>query len=137
MEDLVTFGEVLVEGRTLPPPERRYVIEHIEDRTIRSPEYLSLYRTAATTLDRLAGQRFATLDISARIELVSRHRLSSPGGPGDDSAVVPADMQALRMRVVPDLTRGYYGSPAGWAAVGYESFPGRCGHLTRYTGPGG
>jgi hypothetical protein len=39
----------------------------------------------------------------------------------------------VRTRVIPDLIEGYWGSPAGWAAVGYEAFPGRCGDLTRYT----
>ena len=36
-------------------------------------------------------------------------------------------MRIVRTRAVPDLIGGYYGSPAGWAVVGYQSFPGRCG----------
>jgi len=41
-------------------------------------------------------------------------------------------MRAIRTRAVPDLIGGYYGSPAGWAVVGYTTFPGRCEDLTRY-----
>ena len=132
MEDLVAFGEVLVEGRTLAQAERRYLIEHIEDRATRSPDYLTLYRTAASTLDRVAGRRFASLEVRERIDLITRHRLGAVQGPGEK---LPDEMRALRMRAVPDLIRGYYGSPAGWAAVGYDTFPGRCGDLTRYTRP--
>jgi len=41
----------------------------------------------------------------------------------------------VREKAVPDLINGYWRSPAGWAAVGYGVFPGRCGDLTRYTRP--
>src|SRR2546422_1875618 len=30
---------------------------------------------------------------------------------------------------LPIFLAGYYGSPAGWAVVGYATFPGRCGDL--------
>jgi hypothetical protein len=132
IENLVAFGEVLVEGRSLEPNERRYLVEHIEDRASRSPDYLWLYRTAASTLNRLAGLRFTTLEVGERIDLIARHRLAAVMEPGEE---LPDEMRALRMRAVPDLVRGYYGSPAGWAVVGYQAFPGRCGDLTRYTRP--
>jgi hypothetical protein len=133
MEDLVAFAEVLVEGRTLTSAERGYLLEHIEDRTRRRPEYLTLYRTAVSTLDRLAGRRVASLNIRKRIELVARYRLAaSEVWPGENLGPFPEQMRTLRTRAVPDLIGGYYGSPAGWAAVGYETFPGRCGDLTRY-----
>ena len=48
----------------------------------------------------------------------------------------PDDASLVRTRVVPNLIAGYYASPAGWAVVGYDVFPGRCGDLARYTGPG-
>jgi hypothetical protein len=133
METLVAFGEVLVEGRTLAPTERQHLVEHIEGRTSRSSDYLSLYRETASTLDRLAGQRFASLEVRERIELITRHRLVDPVGAKEDLGALSVEMRALRMRAAPDLIRGYYGSPAGWAVVGYDSFPGRCGDLTRYT----
>ncbi len=55
--------------------------------------------------------------------------------PGEDLGRFPDEMRSLRTRAVPDLIGGYYASPAGWAAVGYDTFPGRCGELTRYTRP--
>lgn len=132
IEDLVAFGEALVEGRALAPAERRHLVDHIEDRTAQNLEFLSLYREAGRILERLAGRRFATLEIRERIELIADHQLAV--GPGRGEPLTDA-MRAFRMRVVPDLVRGYYSSPAGWAAVGYDSFPGRCGDLMRYTRP--
>jgi hypothetical protein len=136
LEDLVAFGEALVDGRTLAPRERRYLAEHLEYRTTRSPEYLSLYRTTAGTLEHLAGRRFAHLEMNERMELIARHHLAASGvRPGEDLGQFPDEMRSLRTRAVPDLIGGYYASPAGWAAVGYDTFPGRCGELTRYTRP--
>jgi hypothetical protein len=134
MESLAAFGEVLVEGRALPPAERRYLLEHIEDRT-RSPEYLSLYRGAASTLDRLAGRRFASLEVHERIDLIARYRLAAPVRPGENLGPFADEIRTLQIRTTRDLIRGYYASPAGWAVVSYDSFPGRCGDLTRYTRP--
>jgi hypothetical protein len=138
LEDLVAFAEVLVEGRTLEPAEREHVIEDIEDRIRRSPEHLSLYRTTARTLERLAGRRVASLEIRERIELVGRHRLGDQRvSPEEDLGPLAEEVRALRRRAVKDLIEGYYRSPAGWAVVGYRTFPGRCGDLTRYTRPEG
>jgi hypothetical protein len=135
VEDLLAFGETLVKGSTLSHAERQYLVEHIEDRAKRSPEYLSLYRTAVNTLNRLTGRRVSTLDIGERRQLVERHRLGvSLIRPGEDLGVLPEEMRALRKRVTPDLIAGYYGSASGWAVVGYSTFPGRCGALTRYVG---
>jgi hypothetical protein len=135
MESLVAFGEVLVEGRTLGTDERRYLAEHIEDRTRESPNYLSFYRIAAGTLDRLAGRRFSSLEIRERISLIDRHRLAAGRGAGEDRGPLSSEMRTIRLRAAPDLIRGYYTSPAGWGVVGYDSFPGRCGDLARYTRP--
>jgi hypothetical protein len=133
-EDIVAFGEVLVEGGTLSPTERCHLVEYVQGRAVQSPEYLALYRTTVSTLQRLAGQRFALLPVPERLEVISRYgldplRLSLGANPDP----FPTDMRALRRQVVPDLISGYYGSPAGWAVVDYHIFPGRCGDLTRYT----
>jgi hypothetical protein len=134
LEALIAFGEALVEGRTLSLAERRPLVEHIEDRTRHRPGALSLYRTAVSTLDRLAGRRLASLEVGERIQLIARHHLvRGPGSREEELGPLPAEIYSLRLRVVPDLIRGYYGSPAGWAVVGYQTFPGRCGDLTRYT----
>lgn len=134
-EALVALAELLVEGRPLPPAGRRHLTVFIADRTTRSSRYLALYRATVSTLDRLAGRPFAGLDVLERSELIARHRLAAwhdsftPEAAGAASAA----LEAIRRQAVPDLIRGYYGSPAGWGVVGYESFPGQCGELTRYT----
>jgi hypothetical protein len=138
VKDLVAFGESLVEGRPLTLEERGSLAEHLEYRTRSSPEYLSLYRGTAATLERLAGHRFAELEVQERIELIGRYRLAtSRGRAGEDPNPLTVETRAALTRAVKDLIGGYYGSPAGWAAVGYDVFPGRCGELTRYTRPEG
>ena len=133
MEDLIAFAEVLVEGRRLTLAERKYLVEHIEERTKRTTGYLALYQLTVSTLRRLVGRRFGSLEISKRIDLVARHRLGTAQvWPGEDLGPFPEGMRAIRTRAVPDLIGGYYGSPAGWAVVGYTTFPGRCEDLTRY-----
>jgi hypothetical protein len=134
MEDLIAFAEIVVEGRPLSSGGRADLVAHVEDRLERRPGSLELYRTTVRLLERLAGRRFSALDVAARVELVTRHRLgvsdvrpSEPLGPFAD------DVRAVRSRVVRDVAGGYYASPSGWAAVGYAAFPGRCGDLTRYT----
>lgn len=136
LEELVAFAEVVLEGRALAPAEREYVVQHIEERTRRSPEYFSLYRTTARTLERLAGRRAASLDLRERSEFVARHRLGDPRiSPNEDLGPFAEQVRAVRKRAVPDLIEGYYRSPAGWAVIGYTVFPGRCGDLMRYTRP--
>jgi hypothetical protein len=136
-EDLVAFAEVLTEGRTLAPAERQHLEEHIADRAARRPDVVAAYRAAVRTLERLAGQRVASLDLGQRVELVARHRLAvKQVRPGEDLGPFAEDVRVLRTRVVPDLIGGYYNSPAGWAIVGYDAFPGRCGDLTRYVRAG-
>ena len=133
VENLVAFGEVVVEGRTLALAERRSLVEHLEGRTKRSARYRALYRSAASTLDHLAGGPFASLAVSERVEFIARHRLASaPELQEEDLDPLPAEIRALQ-GVASDLIHGYYASPAGWAVVGYQTFPGRCGNLTRYT----
>jgi hypothetical protein len=132
--DLIAFGEALVEGRTLDLAERQFLADYIADRMKRNPGYLALYRTTVRTLVRLAGRPFASLEVHERLQLIARYRLvGSPEPGGEDLGPLPAEMHALRMQAVPDLIRGYYASPAGWAVVGYQTFPGRCGDLMRYT----
>jgi len=134
LEDLVAFAEVLVEGRSLASAERGYLVQHIGERTSQSPEYLSLYRMTARTLERLAGQHVASLELSERIELTDRHRLGDQRVlPEEDLGPFAEDVRAVRKRAARDLIEGYYRSPAGWAVVDYATFPGRCGDLTRYT----
>jgi hypothetical protein len=136
LEDLIAFAELLVEGRVLSQVERDALVENIAERPAREPDYLELYRTTVSLLQRLAGRPFSSLDLTERIELVTRHRLNSPDvRPGDDLGPFADDTHVVRTRVLRDLIGDYYNSPAGWAAVGYDVFPGRCGDLERYTRP--
>jgi hypothetical protein len=102
---------------------RRHLAEHIEDRIARRPEYLGFYRAVVDHLQRLGGQRFSALEPAQRVEMVRRERLMS------------RDVRAEDPAVVRDLVGAYYASPSGWALVGYDTFPGRCGDLSRYTRP--
>ena len=132
LQTLVAYGEVLVESRELSSAERGYLVEHIEQSVREHPETVARYKTTARLLDRLARARFATLDLDRRRALVTRHRLDARPVGGEDPADETLD---IRTRVLPDLIEGYWASPAGWAAVGYTTFPGRCGDLARYTRP--
>jgi hypothetical protein len=136
LEDLVAFAEVLVEGRALSPVEgdslARSITEHIE----RDQDHLGLCRTTVSLLRRMAGRRFSSLTMTERIELMTRHRLNAPDAPPEDDRDPFADAaRAVRTRVRRALIADYYRSPAGWAAIGYDVFPGRCGDLERYTRP--
>jgi hypothetical protein len=134
LEDLVAFAEVLVEGRPLSPDERRHLVDHIETRVRLNAWYLTLYRATVGFVNQLAGARFSTLDIAQRVALMTRHRLTSVAvGPDEDLGQFPEQARDVRTRAVPDLIGGYYGSAVGWAVVGYDTFPGTCGDLTRYT----
>lgn len=136
VEDLVAFAGILVEGGTLAPDDRRHVVEHVQDRARRQPAYQALYRTTVELLERLGGRRFASLAEAERLELVTRHRLMSPDvRPGESLGPFAEEVRVVRTRAGRDLIGGYYNSPAGWAAVGYTHFPGRCGDLGRYTRP--
>ena len=135
LKTVVAYGEVLVDGRALSPGERDDLAEHVEDSARRSPDTLVLFRTTAELLDRLAGARFVDLDLEERRALVTRHRLDARPVGGEQDSRSGEETLVVRTRVIPDLIEGYWSSPAGWAAVGYTTFPGRCGDLTRYTRP--
>lgn len=136
LDDLVAFAEIVVNEGPLAAGDRRYLAEHVQDRASRSRHVLDQYRTAVELLGRLGGARFSSLDPARRLDLVTRHRLAIPEVRPDERLGEHArEIEIVRGRVVPDLIAGYYGSPAGWAIVGYAVFPGRCGDLERYTRP--
>ena len=139
LDDLVAFGEAVVGSGPLSPAERGFLIDHIQYRVPRADGYyLSAYRTTVRLLRQLGGVRFASLDIEKRRALVTRHRLGSRlVSPDENLGPFPDAARTVRTQVVGDLIGGYYGSPAGWAVVGYDAYPGQCSDLARYTGPGG
>jgi hypothetical protein len=133
LDDLVAFAELLVEGRPLSAVERETLIGEIEARTTREPD-LALYRTTVRLLERLAERRFSSLDLSARLDVMTRHRLaSSIVRPDEQLGPYAEDVREVRTRTARNLIADYYVSSAGWAVVGYEKPPGTCGDLTRYT----
>ncbi len=136
MENLVAFGEVLVDGRSLSGVERTHLRRHLGYRTENDPGFLSLYRMTAALLDRLAETRFSTLSREERANVLGNHGLTSYRFKAREY-LFPFRRQELRVRAlaVPDIIAGYYRSPAGWAVVRYETFPGQCGNLSRYTAP--
>src|SRR5262245_28076670 len=75
LDTLVAFGEVIVDGRPLDADARAALIEVITETVRRTPDEIESYRGAAGLLDRLAGARLGTLDLTARAALIARHRL--------------------------------------------------------------
>ncbi|HTY77654.1 MAG TPA: hypothetical protein VMI34_07545 [Candidatus Bathyarchaeia archaeon] len=134
LDNVVAFGESLVEGRVLSGAERMFLLEHVEYRAANTPGYRALYEVTSHRLDELTGRRFAALSIDDRIAVLSAHRLDAYNVRRREY-LVPFGRRdlAIRSLVARDLVDGYYRSPAGWLAVGYSAFPGRCGELTRYT----
>lgn len=134
LEDLIAFAELLVEGRPLAAVEREALVGEIEARSALGQDGPALYRTTVRVLERLAGRRFSSLDVKARLDLMTRHRLtSSVVRPGDDVSPYPEDLLRTRTGALKALISDYYRSSAGWAVVGYDTPPGRCGDLARYT----
>ena len=133
-ETIIAFAEVLVKKKSLSMEERKYIIEHIDYRTRGTPGYLSIYRITASLLNRLTKSQFSTLDLNDRVTVVLSHHLISHHVRVWEY-LNPFQRQELTIRtyVVPDIIRGFYSSPAGWAVVGYEIFPGRCSNLVRYS----
>jgi hypothetical protein len=133
-ENIVAFGEILAVGKRLSAIERLHFIEQVDDQTRTTPGYLTLYRMTANLLDRLAQSNFSTLDIHDRTELLVRHHFTSYEVSTRECLLAFRRQElAIRVLAVPGLIAGYYRSAAGWAVVGYETFPGRCGDLIRYT----
>jgi len=134
MGAVLGFAEVLVVERALSPAERGPLVEHINDRTLGTPGFLALYRRTAAFLDRLTSRPFADLPRVERRALVERLHLADSRVRSLEY-VWPFAREALLTRevVVPDLIAAYYTSPAGWAVVGYDTSPGQCGDLARYT----
>ena len=130
LDALVAFGEVIVDGRPLTEETRAALVEIIAETLRRAPDQVGQYRNAARLLERLAGGRLDAMDLASRAALIARHRLDVLMVP-DES--VPEDARFVRTSLARQLIAAYWQSAAGWAAVGYQTFPGRCGDLTRYT----
>jgi hypothetical protein len=136
MEAIVALTEILVDARELSDEEREHIRRHVQDRTENDPGYLGLFQSTAAHLDQIAGGTFAS---KAREE---RERIARNDGllayrmrNREYLSPFGRKKRLIRALAVPDLIGGYYRSAAGWAVVGYSTFPGRCSYLTRYTRP--
>jgi hypothetical protein len=132
---LVAFAEVLADGQPLGADERRDLAASLQHASQADPDRRAAHRTTVQVLARRAGATFADLDFDGRVALVRRYGLDvrrQPAGAPADAE----DVEAVRTRSIPNLIAAYWASAAGWTALGYQAFPGRCGDLTRYTRPG-
>jgi hypothetical protein len=135
VENLVALAEVLVGDRPFPAEVRDDLVDDLRDAVRTDPARAKRYGATARVLDRLAGQRFALLTFSDRAALVAQHRLGTSRMSGDEAEALADDVREARAFLGPDVIAAYWRTPAGWNAVGYTIFPGRCGDLTRYTRP--
>jgi hypothetical protein len=136
---IIAFGETLIAENPFSETEKGYLRRHIDYRTKKTPGFFSVYRMTANLLqDITSNGEFAKFSIAERINLLKRHDLLSYDVQAREY-LSPFHRQELitRTLAVPDLIGGYYASPAGWAIVRYDAFPGRCGDLSRYTRPDG
>jgi hypothetical protein len=133
IDALLAFAGILAVGRRPSMEERADITQHLDDRVRQSDSHLPIYRATVRRLDEAAGRPFADLDVASAVALVARRKFGSPridipetgGEPTDDD-------RAIRTRIGPDLVAAFYRSAGGWAVVGYDAFPGRCGDLRQY-----
>jgi hypothetical protein len=130
---LLAFGEVVVAGEPLAGEGREALRAALAEAAETQAGYRALCEAAAGLLDRLAGGAFAARPLAERTALVAAHRLGEH--PASRGALLFQDRVAVAMRdfLVPDLVTAYWGSPAGWAAVGYRRPYGECGDPRAYT----
>jgi hypothetical protein len=133
LDTLVAFGEVIVDGRALSSEARTALTEALTGAIQGAPDRVDLYRGAVQLLDGLGGRALGRLDLADRAALITRHRLDIRAVA--DEPAMPDDARFIRTSLGPELVVAYWRSAAGWAAVGYQTFPGRCGDLVRYTRP--
>jgi len=131
LDTLLAFGEAVVDGRALSAEVRATLTDALAEAVARAPDRITLYRGAARLLDHLAGRELARLSLVDRAALVSRNRLDIRAASNEPG--LTDDARFIRTTLAPELIVAYWGSAAGWAAVGYGAFPGRCGDLARYT----
>jgi Gluconate 2-dehydrogenase subunit 3 len=132
--NIAAFGEVLIPADDTPGVDEAWVRDYVDRQTTARAGWLEEYRSAASLLDRLAseaGQRepFSTLPFSVRDSIV---RQSFPGNGTFAQWVFQLSICTTpgrqKMRawtlVARDLIDGFYGSPGGWAVIGYTNYPG-------------
>jgi hypothetical protein len=147
---LWSLAVVLLPSR-INPEGRAAVEEHLRWRAEESPGYRAAFVQGLTLLDQETRKRFPK---AVRFGDLSREQgnqvlssLLAGIDPYPRSREVPREVLLsslsqgrlerfhLRRHVVSEILHAYYQSAAGWALVGYEAFPGRCGGPGFYSRP--
>lgn len=121
-----------------------WVREFVDGRTSRVPGWLPEYRAAADLLDRYARElrpgvrRFADLAAGEREVVLQRHFDTDSLGDRVWFRLESASEEGVlkercRQLVMKDLLVNFYGSPGGWAVIGYTNYPGVPGDPREYT----
>ena len=137
MDTVLAYAEVLLGDAALSPRGRADLEQHIGDRCEHEPGYRAIYRLAVSVLDEAASGPFTARSPEERRRIVHRRGLHRYDVRARDW-LWSFDRRGLAVRALAgrDLVTGYFLSPAGWAVVGYDAFPGRCRDLADYTRAG-
>ena len=141
---------VLLPSR-IDPEGRAAVEEHLRWRALESPGYRAAFTQGLALLDEETKNRFPK---EVRFGDLSREEanqvltsLLDGIDPYPRYRQVPREVLLsffdqgrlarfhFRRHVVSEILHAYYQSAAGWALVGYEAFPGRCGGPGFYSRP--
>jgi hypothetical protein len=137
MDTVLAYADVLLSDAGLSPSGRADLEEYVRDRCEHEPGYRATYQLVVSVLDEAASGPFVARSPAERRRIVRRRDLHRYDVRARDW-LWSFDRRGLAVRALAarDLVTGYFLSPAGWAVVGYEAFPGRCRDLTDYTRAG-
>ena len=149
---LWSLAVVLLPSR-IEPEGRSAVEEHLRWRALESPGYRAAFAEGLALLDQETTNRFRK---QVRFGDLSREEANQVLGsllagidPHPRYRQVPREVLLsyfdhgrlarfhFRRHVVSEILHAYYQSGAGWALVGYEAYPGRCGGPGFYSRPPG
>ncbi len=146
MRTIVALGRVLIPDDETPGARATWVERYVNERTARHPGYLPEYKAAVALLDAAAAQvapsrpRFHQLTLEQGGEVMEDlfgRRGSASRWWRRVERILPAGQRKQRCWsfVIEDLLSGFYSTPAGWAVVGYDNYPGVPGDPRAYTRP--
>ncbi len=137
VDTVLAYADVLLSDTGVSAAARVDLEGHVRDRCQHEPGYRDAYRLAVTVLDDAAGGEFASRPFDERRRIVHRRNLHRHDVRARDW-LWTVDRRGLAVRALAarDLVAGFFLSSAGWALLGYETFPGRCRNLSDYTRAG-
>jgi hypothetical protein len=147
---LWSLAVVLLPSR-IEPQGRAAVEEHLRWRALESPGYRAAFAQGLALLDQETRNRFPNQvrfgDLSREEANQVLTSLLAGIEPYPRFRQVPREVLLsyldrgrlarfhFRRHVVSEILHAYYQSGAGWALVGYEAYPGRCGGPGFYSRP--